>query len=636
VLAHPRRIAFFMHDLSGGGVERMRIRLASALAARGHTVILIVQRCDGALTTSVPDCVSLVALGQLHTPYSVVPLARWLRVHRPDILISSLDHNNIAAILARALAMVPTRLVICQHNALSGQRALGWRYRLLPFLYRMLAHRADAVIAISAGVAMDLVNLARVGRSKITIIHNPVCDGIPCQPAIPAPHAWLNDPKTPTFVFAGRLVAQKDPVLLLEAFAHRLRNGAARLIILGEGAMQPVLERRAEDLGIAGHVHFAGFVADTRPWIAPAAAFVLTSRYEGFANVLVEALACGTPIIAADCPHGPAEILENGRYGRLVPVGDIAAFAAAMDEDLRALFPPALLQDRASLFSVTECVRRHEALFGALLARRRRTAFGLSFSGAMASSVAAQMSGAPPDRVRWVVTPNLEHIRLLRRPSFAASCRAADIVCADGFPVALYAWLRGAAPLSRITGCDIFHQLALNATQHPRRVLVIAESRETASVLVRWIADRDLQERWYVETAKTDLADDAASQQSLVASVRAVQPEILVMTLGAPVSEEFVARYHAEMPPCWVLCVGQAVRVELGLVRRAPVLLRRCGLEWAWRVRQEPARLGVRYLRAASWFPVAVIADLLWCRRGPDDYQRKKEGQGSAVDPLGP
>jgi N-acetylglucosaminyldiphosphoundecaprenol N-acetyl-beta-D-mannosaminyltransferase len=352
--------------------------------------------------------------------------------------------------------------------------------------------------------------------------------------------------------------------------------------------------------------------------------------------VIVEALACGTPIISADCPYGPAEILEDGRYGLLVPVGDTATFAAAMEQDLRALFPPALLQARALRFSVAECVRRHETLFDALLVSRGRTAFGLSFSGATASSVAAQMSGALPDRVRWIVTPNLEHIRLLRRPSFAASCRAADIVCADGFPIALYAWLRGAAPLSRVTGCDIFHQLALRATQHRRRVLVIAECRETASALVRWIADRGLRELWYVETAKNDLAADTASQQSLVASVRAVRPDILVITLGAPISEDFVARYHPEMPPCWVLCIGQAVRIELGLVRRAPALLRHCGLEWAWRIRQEPARLGARYLHAVAWFPVAVIVDWLWRRRELDDYQREKEGQGSALDSLGP
>jgi exopolysaccharide biosynthesis WecB/TagA/CpsF family protein len=616
--ADPRCIAFFIHDLSGGGVERMRLRLLPALAARGHTVYLIVQQAGGALAQLMPDGVSLVVLGQPRTSRSFVPLARWLRDHKPDVLVSSLDHNNIAAILARRMARVPTRLVICQHNALSAEWVLGWRYRLVPLLYRLLAGRADAVVAVSAGVAADLVTTAHLAEERITIIHNPVAgDDIPARAAMSVTYPWPDDVEIPTFVFAGRLVAQKDPVLLLEAFARRLHTGPARLIMLGDGEMQVVLERRAAELGIAGQLHFGGFVADPLPWIARATAFILTSRYEGFGNVIVEALACGTPVIAADCRHGPAEILDGGRFGRLVPVGDAVSFAGAMSENLRARFPAELLQERAAAFSVAECVRRHEELFDALVVPAPRTAFGLCFCGRNASDVAARMIGAPAGRrVRLVVTPNLEHIRLLQRPAFAAACRAADMVCADGFPVALYAWLRGAGPVRRVTGCDIFHHLAMRAAQDGRHVLLVAESGATAAVLADWIARCGLQQRWRIETAPNCLAVDAAGQQQLVAAVCAALPDILVMTLGAPVSEEFIARHQAELPPCWVLCIGQAVRVELGLARRAPTGMRRTGLEWAWRIHQEPARLGARYLRALAWFPFAVAADLLQRRTG--------------------
>ncbi|MEJ0047284.1 MAG: glycosyltransferase [Rhodospirillales bacterium] len=313
VSGEPWRIAFFMHDLSGGGVERMRLRLLPALAARGHKVFLIVQLGGGALARLVPESVELVVLGQPHTASSIVPLARWLGIHQPDVLVSSLDHNNIAAIIARRLARVPTRLVICQHNALSSERALGWRYRLIPLLYRLLAARTDAVLAVSAGVAADLVATAHLAEAHIEIVHNPVAgDDIPSRAAMPMPHTWCDDIEIPTFVFAGRLVAQKDPVLLLEAFARRVRNGPARLVVLGDGAMKDVLQRRTAELGIGEKVHFLGFVADPLPWISRAAAFILTSRYEGFGNVIVEALACGTPVIAADCPHGPAEILQGG------------------------------------------------------------------------------------------------------------------------------------------------------------------------------------------------------------------------------------------------------------------------------------------------------------------------------------
>jgi N-acetylglucosaminyldiphosphoundecaprenol N-acetyl-beta-D-mannosaminyltransferase len=295
-----------------------------------------------------------------------------------------------------------------------------------------------------------------------------------------------------------------------------------------------------------------------------------------------------------------------------------------------------LLRERASMFSVAECVRRHEKLFDAVLVRPPATAFGLSFFWGSAAEVAAEMVATSATHLRCVVTPNLEHIRLLRRPAFAAVCRAAEIVCADGFPIALYAWLRGAGPIFRVTGCDIFHYLALHATQHRRRVLVIAERRETATAAISWIAQRGLQEIWCIETAPDCLLSDETGQQRLLASVRAAQPDILIMTLGAPVSEEFVARHRAALPPCWVLCAGQAVRVELGLIRRAPSFMRRCGLEWAWRIRQEPQRLGIRYLRALASFPFAVAGDLLWQGHGRRNDKPDNEGQGSPLDQLEP
>jgi exopolysaccharide biosynthesis WecB/TagA/CpsF family protein len=605
------RIAFFMHDLSGGGVERMRLRLLPALAARGHLVTLIVQTASGALLDVVPEAVTLVELGTTRTSRSILVLAQWLRTHRQDMLVSSLDHNNIAAIMARWLARVPTGLVICQHNALGAERVLGWRYRVVPALYWLLAGGADAIVAVSAGVADDLARTAGIARDRITIIFNPV-DGndIPERAGAPLPHPWLVPGGIPVFVYAGRLVAQKDPALLLRALRLRLLRAPARLLVLGEGEMQPVLRRQAAELDIAHAVEFCGFVADPLPWIARAAAFVLTSRYERFGNVIVEALACGTPVIAADCPHGPAEILAGGAFGRLVPVGDETGFAAAMGEDLRAAFPAGLLRERAAVFSVAACVRGHEALFERIGKARRRTAFGLSFCRMDAASLAAHIVSIAPDELRLVATPNLDHIQLLRRPEFAAACASAAFACADGFPVALYAWLRGAGPARRLTGCDIFHEFAKQAIAVRQPVMVVVESMATGVVLLRWAERQGLAGLWRVEVAATDLATDAPAQVRLVAAAQQFQPHVLVITLGAPVSEEFIGCYRAMMPPCWVLCVGQGVRVELGIVLRAPVMLRRCGLEWAWRMCQEPRRLGGRYLRAALWFPCAVVRDL--------------------------
>lgn len=201
-------------------------------------------------------------------------------------------------------------------------------------------------------------------------------------------------------------------------------------------------------------------------------------------------------------------------------------------------------------------------------------------------------------------------MRLLQRPRFAAAYDAAALVCADGFPVALYAWLRAAAPLRRVTGCDILHELVRHPGLASRRVMVVAESWATEVALRDWLVPRGLSLSWGVAVAPRALGDNAAAEAALVAAIGAFAPEILVMTLGAPVSEEFIHRHMTALPPCWALCFGQAVRVEIGLMGRAPRVLRLAGLEWLWRALREPRRLLPRYAKAALWFPRAVAADL--------------------------
>jgi N-acetylglucosaminyldiphosphoundecaprenol N-acetyl-beta-D-mannosaminyltransferase len=213
-------------------------------------------------------------------------------------------------------------------------------------------------------------------------------------------------------------------------------------------------------------------------------------------------------------------------------------------------------------------------------------------------------------RVRLVVTPNIDHVRLLQRPHFAAAYDAASLVCADGFPVALYAWLKAAAPLRRVTGCDVLHDMVRHPALASRRVMVVAESWATQLALRDWLAPRGLSRSWRAAVAPRRLGTDPAAEASLVAAIVAFAPDILVMTLGAPVSEEFVYRHMADLPPCWALCFGQAVRVEIGLMDRAPLALRWLGLEWFWRALREPRRLVPRYIRAALWFPRAVAQDL--------------------------
>ncbi len=587
----------------------MRLALAAALASAQCEVSIIVVKASGPLLAQVPTGVEVFDLNCGRLLWAIPKLQRHLRHHRPHVLVSSLDHNNIAALCARALSATRTKLVICQHNALSQEAGLGWKYRLVPRLYRLLAGRADAIVAVSRGVADDLASVAHLPRNTVDVICNPVVEPEATRSIGLPPHPWLEDTRTPVFVFVGRLVAQKDPITLLAAFARHLATHPARLVVLGDGPLRDEMVCAAAKAGVTKHVYFAGFVHDPLAWVAHAHALLLTSRYEGFANVIVEALACGTPVIATDCPYGPAEILADGRYGHLVKVGDTASFAAAMADDLRAHFPAELLRTRALDFTVQKAADSYLSLFDRWPLEANR-AFGLAFTQKRAEEIAARLISEVPDETKLVVTPNLDHVRLLHaQRGFRQACLSADMVCADGWPVAFYAFARGAAPHRRATGCDIVHALLSQRAIAARRVFAVIESAATAAALTNWLASRHLSVQWTIEVAPRDLAADLVAQRQIAARICAVEPHILIMTIGAPVSEIFV--HQNQLPKCWAICVGQALRVELGLTRRAPMRWRRLGLEWAWRCSQEPARLGARYIRALAWLPYAIAMDLL-------------------------
>jgi exopolysaccharide biosynthesis WecB/TagA/CpsF family protein len=610
----PLSVAFYMHDFSGGGVERMRLVLFGALPSRGMTVSAIVQSRRGVLAGAVPASVPVIALCTQRTIADLLPLARLLRQQRFDCVLANLDHNNIVLLLASLISGHRTRIIIGQHNALSAEARGGWKYRLVPTLYRLLWRGADAVVAVSEGVAHDLAKTARIPRNAITVIYNPVvADDAAGRVLSMPPHPWLEGGSLPVFLFAGRLTAQKDPHTLLRAFAVVSRTLPSRLILLGEGELAAPLARLAAELGIGQSVHFAGFQPDPLRWIGHASALVLSSRHEGLGNVIIEALACGVPVIATDCPFGPAEILLRGRLGTLVPIGDPDAMAAAMLAYAGQAVTADERRARAADFSVQACVARHRDICDRVLSRPAgaKRIFGISVSALDARSCVARIL-APSEQagVQLLVTPNLNHVRLLRRRDFAGAYARAALVCVDGFPLLLYARCRGLRLAGRVTGCDIMHELAQSSGLDGQRLFLVVESAATAGAALAWAHARKLSARTEVAVAVQGLAQDPAAQRALADAIAAHGTTILVMTLGAPVSEVFVHRNRDRLPGCWALCVGQGLRVELGLVARAPQTWRSAGLEWAWRLAQEPRRLGLRYLLDALWFPAAVLRDL--------------------------
>jgi glycosyltransferase involved in cell wall biosynthesis len=349
-----------MQDLAGGGVERQTLTLAGELQASGVGVTLLVNEATGELRGSVPGSIRLVDLQCRRTSRAIPRIAGFLRRERPDVLLANLNHNNIAAVLGNVLAGMPSRVVICQHSVLSADylRTKGWSHRVTPALYRLIAPGFARAVAVSAGIAGEFRTIAHIPQDKIAVIHNPVIGpDFAARAGQAVEHPWLDDRCRPVFVTAGRLVPIKDHETLLRALALYRRRGDGRLLLLGSGPLRARLGALAEDLGLRDAVDFLGFQDNPLPYFRRADAFVLSSYAEGFGNVLVEAMGCGTPVIATNCEHGPAEILDAGRYGMLVEPRNAQALADAMGRvtELGDLWPRTVLEARASVFSTTTC-----------------------------------------------------------------------------------------------------------------------------------------------------------------------------------------------------------------------------------------------------------------------------------------
>ena len=296
-------------------------------------------------------------------------LAAYLSRRRPRALLAAGHRANLLAVAAAddpadSTAGAPPRIVLGVHNALSpGLTELPWwRRRARLRTLRRAYPRADAVIAVSDGVAADLAARVPLPPGRLHVIHNPIpaVDSVPADAAAASVHPWLAPGQPPVILAAGRLTRQKAFDTLIRAFALLTGRPNARLLILGEGSERPALEALARELGVGDRVALPGFVPSPRAHMARAALFVLSSDWEGFGNVLVEAMSTGTPVASTDCPSGPREILADGALGPLVPPGDPAALAAAMAAVLAAPpVPPARLRARARDFAPERVAARY-------------------------------------------------------------------------------------------------------------------------------------------------------------------------------------------------------------------------------------------------------------------------------------
>ncbi len=330
-------IAFFLPSLNGGGAERIILNLMQGITERGLPVDLVLAAAKGPLLGQLPPAVRLVDLHAPRVLRSVLPLAGYLRRERPRALVSSMNYANLVALWAARLAGQGTRVVATVHTTPSHSRPQqsGPFAKLWPPLLRTFYPWADSIVAVSRGAADDLAQWSGLPRHLVEVVYNPVITSAGLTAARQPPkHPWFGQGQPPVILGVGRLTAQKDFHTLLRAFAEVRRQRPARLIILGEGEDRPTLTALANELGIRQDVDLPGFRDNALAYMANSTLFVLSSAWEGLPTVLIEALAVGTPVVSTDCPSGPREILQEGRLGALVPVGNPSALAAAMVETL--------------------------------------------------------------------------------------------------------------------------------------------------------------------------------------------------------------------------------------------------------------------------------------------------------------
>ena len=328
------RIAVLTATMASGGAERSMVRLAAGLAGTGRPTDLVLGcRAPDAYADELPESVRIVRLDAPRALLSLPRLVGYLRRERPVAMVSSLDYMNVIAVVAKRLAGVDTRLVVNEQNTLSMEsgHSAQLRQRLVPTLVRYSYPRADGIAAVSAGVADDLAAVVGLPRERVSVINNPVIvPELAEMAAQPCSHPWLVGNHPPVLLAVGRLAPQKDFECLLRALATVRASADARLLILGEGPERPRLEALVHELGLEADVQLPGWVGNPYPYMARSDVFVLSSRWEGLPTVLIEALYCGLRIVSTDCPSGPREILDGGRFGSLVPVGDPNALAAAV------------------------------------------------------------------------------------------------------------------------------------------------------------------------------------------------------------------------------------------------------------------------------------------------------------------
>lgn len=351
-------------------MEKQSLILAEQLLQRGFNLDLVVINTLHSAYAPNPN-INLVDLKAAKIRFALPALIKYLRTTKPQVVLSAETPVNSLAILARMITGIPEHLIVSERNHLTSvaknatRMADRFRHSLVKYLYP----HSDLILTVSKGVEKDLISSSKINKKKIRSIYNMFdVNRIIAQSQARLEPLWHGKGKLPIIINVGRLSSQKDHETLIRAFAILRSKKACRLLILGEGSERPKLISLARELKVNDDVLMPGFVSNPFAYMAQANVFALSSAWEGLPGVLIEALACGVPVVSTDCPTGPAEILENGKYGVLTPVGNPFELAEAILKTLDHPLASNVLQKRAMDFSIENIMPQYlEILQPALL-----------------------------------------------------------------------------------------------------------------------------------------------------------------------------------------------------------------------------------------------------------------------------
>jgi len=333
--SRPKHVAIYMHSLYNGGVERVMFNLIQGFLDRGIAVDLVLDFLFySPFEKLLPAGTRLVKLDVTSTAQRLPKFASYLRRERPDAVLSATHFANEIACVAKTITRSDTRLVLTEHTNLSadiGDSAGRVRPRILALTTRWIYPLANSIVAVSDGVAEDMCRVSGLQRSRVQTIYNPIdFKNLAAMAKEPLEEPWFAAGEPPVILAIGRLEVQKNFPNLFRALVEIRKKTPARLIILGEGSERDHLTSLIAELGLKDDVSLRGFVGNPAAYMAHSAVFAMSSSWEGMPVALIEALALGIPVVSTDCPSGPAEVLDRGKYGDLVPMNDSPALAEAI------------------------------------------------------------------------------------------------------------------------------------------------------------------------------------------------------------------------------------------------------------------------------------------------------------------